>query len=150
MSHDAPQESASGQNHAKGYMEIEHTADCALRIFGSNLRELLVNAACGMTGMMGPMRPESLQSIERCFELEALDAESLLVEWLGELAYLAESELLVFDDFRMHAVSATRLKAVARGYHAAALEKCIKAVTFHNLKIIQTDEGLETTVVFDV
>jgi len=30
------------------------------------------------------------------------------------------------------------------------LEKQIKAVTYHNLKIIKTAEGLEATIVFDV
>lgn len=137
-------------DYTKGYQEIEHTADCALRIFGRNLEELLLNAARGMNSLMGHSFPESPKTVERHFDLEAFDTESLLVEWLSELVYLAETEMLVFDRFRMEEVSPTHLKAVARGYHAIGLEKCIKAVTYHDLNIIQTDKGLETTVVFDV
>ncbi|HEX6384454.1 MAG TPA: archease, partial [Anaerolineae bacterium] len=40
--------------------------------------------------------------------------------------------------------------ATARGGRAPELQKHIKAVTYHNLQIIQTEAGLEATVVFDV
>jgi SHS2 domain-containing protein len=32
----------------------------------------------------------------------------------------------------------------------ASSEKAIKAVTYHNLKIEKTNQGFETTIVFDV
>ncbi|UCD83057.1 MAG: archease [Desulfobacterales bacterium] len=50
----------------------------------------------------------------------------------------------------MHDVSPTHLKATVYGNRAEQLEKHIKAVTYHNLAIIRTAEGLSATVVFDV
>jgi SHS2 domain-containing protein len=39
---------------------------------------------------------------------------------------------------------------VVRGGHVPDLQKHIKAVTYHNLEIVETDQGVEATVVFDV
>jgi SHS2 domain-containing protein len=133
-----------------GFEEVEHTADKALRIFGSNLTELLLSAAEGMTHLMAADVSGISTEIEKSIELDVIDAESLLVEWLNELAYWAESEMLVFKKFRIHKVTATHLQAKIFGGKTSTLEKHIKAVTYHNLKIIKTSQGLEATIVFDV
>ena len=133
-----------------GFEEVEHTADRALRIFGINLRELMISAARGMTQLMVGNASKISTEIEKSIELQAVDAESLLVEWLSELAYWAETEMLIFKKFKITDVSATRLQATVSGGKATELEKHIKAVTYHNLEIIQTPKGLEVTIVFDV
>ncbi len=141
---------STGTSYEVAFEEIEHTADRALRIFGTNLRELLLNAARGMNSLMvTELTPCSVQH-EKSVELDAMDAESLLVEWLSELAYRAETEMLIFHEFDMESVSPTHLKATLTGTRITQLEKHIKAVTYHNLKIIETDKGLAATVVFDV
>ncbi|MCK5418414.1 MAG: archease [Desulfobacterales bacterium] len=50
----------------------------------------------------------------------------------------------------MQNVTATHLQASIFGGKVSELEKHIKAVTYHNLKIIKTSQGLEATIVFDV
>ena len=144
-----------GQNVMVGYQnggfeEIEHTADKALRVHGRNLEQLLLNAARGMNNLMITDVSELPARIKRKVEVDALDAESLLVEWLSELAYWAETEMLIFNKFDLHTVAATHVRATLWGGHVQKLEKHIKAVTYHNLKIVETDTGLDATVVFDV
>ncbi len=132
------------------YEEIEHTADWALRIRGRTLAELLANAAHGMVSLL-VAQPEKIPlEVEEQFELESIDAESLLVDWLSELAYWAEMEQVVFYQFELADVSPTQLKAVVRGGRVPHLLKHIKAVTYHNLQIVKTESGLTATVVFDV
>jgi SHS2 domain-containing protein len=82
--------------------------------------------------------------------LEAIDPESLLVEWLSELAYWAEAEMLIFKTFRIKHLTDNHLVASVTGGKMPALEKLIKAVTYHNLKIKKNQQGLEVTIVFDV
>jgi SHS2 domain-containing protein len=132
------------------FEEIEHTADRALRICGSDLRELLLNAARGINSLLGAPCNAGTEPAAKAVELEAEDAEGLLVEWLSELAYWAESELLVFHRFDLHSLSPTHLKATIHGSRVTQLENHIKAVTYHDLEIIQTEDGLTATVVFDV
>jgi SHS2 domain-containing protein len=133
-----------------GFKEIEHTADRALRIFGTNLTELFLSAAAGLTHLIAADASDISTEIEKSIELDAIDAESLLVEWLSELAYWAESEMLVFKKFRIQKATATHLQAKIFGGKTPMLEKHIKAVTYHNLEIIKTAKGLEATIVFDV
>jgi len=133
-----------------GFEEVEHTADEALRIFGTNLADLFLSAAAGLTHLLAVDVSEISTEIEKSFELDAIDAESLLVEWLGELAYWAESEMLVFKKFRIQKATDTYLQAKVFGGKASMLAKHIKAVTYHNLKIQKTSNGLEATIVFDV
>jgi SHS2 domain-containing protein len=133
-----------------GFEEVEHTADKALRIFGTNLTELFLSAAAGLTHLMAADISDISTEIEKSIELNAIDAESLLVDWLSELTYWAESEMLVFKKFRIRKVTATHLQAKIFGGKTSMLAEHIKAVTYHNLKIIKTSKGLEATIVFDV
>ena len=132
------------------FEEVEHTADWALRVRGSEFRELLVNAARGMSHLLVSDLAAITTDVERRFELDAFDDESLLVEWLSELAYWAEAEMLVFREFELSQVTSDHIEAVVWGGQVHGLQKHIKAVTYHNLEIVETEDGLEATVVFDV
>jgi SHS2 domain-containing protein len=131
------------------FEEVEHTADIAIRVWGRDLAELFANAACGMACQLA--NPSEVgQTMEQQIELEAYDAETLLVAWLGELLYLGERDGCVFTDFDMLEITPARLRAVAWGGLLQEHRRHIKAVTFSDLEIVRTDEGYETTIVFDV
>mgnify|MGYP001815129982 FL=1 len=140
----------TGSRHQVEFEEIEHNEDLALRICWSNLAEFLLNAARGMTSLMTTRHTPCAEHQEKFVALEAMDTETLLVDWLSELAYWAESEMLVFHEFKIESVSPTHLKVRMYGTRLTRLEKHIKAVTYHNLEIVQTGNGLTATVVFDV
>lgn len=134
----------------KPYDIVDHTADWALRVYGRTLAELLQNAATGMNSLMVTQIHALAQDQERHVALQADDAETLLVDWLSELAYLAEMELLIFPSIQLHNVTPTSVTATLHGGRVPELQKHIKAVTYHNLEIVETEDGLEVTVVFDV
>ena len=140
-----------------GFEEVEHMADLALRVRGRDLADLLVNAARGLASLLSPDGDEGSAAEKRAsgeqvrrVEVEAFDAEGLLVEWLTELLYLAERERFVGHTFSVLEVTPTRLRATVRGMTVERLARHIKAVTYHQLAIVQTAEGLETIIVFDV
>jgi SHS2 domain-containing protein len=133
-----------------GFEVVEHTADWALRVWGRDMRELFVSASVGMGALMVADLNSLPLDVERNLELEAFDAETLLVDWLSELAFWAEDEQLVFREFDLEVPSDFRLRAAVRGGRADELVKHIKAVTYHNLVIKKTGQGLEATIVFDV
>ncbi len=132
-----------------GYEEVEHTADWALRVWGRDLRELLLQAAHGMLASVGA-QPAPGRQETRTVEVEAPDQESLLVSWLEELLYHMETRHVTFTDIDLEVESETRLRARVTERPLADLRKHIKAVTYHNLSIQETPRGLEATVVFDV
>ena len=134
------------------FEEIEHTADWAIRVRGADLESLLRNAAIGTLQLIGAM-PQTGSTQKRRIELEAYDAENLLVLWLEELLYLVEMHGSTFTAFTLNIEQANdnvRLTAQVQEIPRTDLQKEIKAVTYHNLKIQASDEGLEATLVFDV
>lgn len=148
-----PTESESKSQEAlpgAGFEEIEHMADWALRVRGRDWPEFLANAAQGLVSLLVADPAAVPLEIQRQVELDAFDGESLLVNWLSELAYWAEADLLVFRQFDLVEVTPIHLQAAVQGGHVSNLQKHIKAVTYHNLEIVRTDEGFEATIVFDV
>ena len=122
------------------YVEIEHTADWAIRVYGTTLPELFVNAATGMYSLMADA--SSVASlVEREIAVKGVDAEALLVNWLNELLYHTEMDGEIFCEFCIQSFEQTRLRAVVKAGRGGALKKQIKAVTFHNLRITPADGG---------
>ena len=130
------------------FEEVEHTADLAIRVRGRTLADLFANAACGMAAQVAVPR-DVAPTVTEQINLEAQDVETLLVAWLGELLYLGERQGCVFTEFDVAEVTGTRIRATVRGRPVAEHVGHIKAVTFSELDIARSDEGFETTVVFD-
>jgi len=135
-------------NSSAGFQERPHTADWELHVWAPDLANLLVQAASGMYALSGVRwQPGPRQT--RRLALFAPDMEGLLVRFLQELLYLSEVEGVAFDDLDVQ-IEDSELRAVLHGAPIAGLDKEIKAVTYHNLRIERTSFGLETHIVFDV
>ena len=134
--------------HPYGYREIEHTADWELEVWAPDLCSLLEQAARGMYALSGlclePTQPE-----RRELKLQAEDAEGLLVVFLGELLHFIEQDNLAFDDFQI-LLDGYALHARLCGSRVQKIDKEIKAVTYHNLQVRQSGQGLRVNIVFDV
>ena len=131
------------------FEEIAHTADWAIQVWAEDLGTLLTESARGMYTLANAVAGPGPR-VKRELSLEAVDAESLLVTFLEELLYLAESEGLLFDRFTFTNISETKIHAIMEGQVLHSQDKEIKAVTFHNLEIRKSERGLEVEIVFDV
>jgi SHS2 domain-containing protein len=136
------------EKRASGYLEISHTADWALKVWAPDLPGLFEQAAHGMYALL-QIRLQPGGDYECPVDLEAEDAEDLLVSFLSELLYLTEQEGLGFDMFDL-VIEDVHLCGRIIGAPVESQAKEIKAVTYHNLAIQKTEQGLETTIVFDV
>ena len=132
-----------------GFEEIEHTADRAFRVTGRDLAELLENAARAIHALDQPQPPGKL-SATREVDVEGVDSESLLVNWLNEILYLEQAHQLVCERFHIDDLKNHRLRARVETRECDRSSTHIKAVTFHNLKIRRTSKGLEAEIVLDV
>ncbi|MGD8736609.1 MAG: bifunctional riboflavin kinase/FAD synthetase [Anaerolineae bacterium] len=131
------------------YQEIEHTADRALRIWGRELPDLFTGAARGMYSLMADL--DGLVTTDWLrVELEALDGETLLVDWLNELLFLTETEGLLFVECIIESLQDDKLVARAGGIRAPLTKAHIKAATFHNLALVQDSTGWSVVLTFDV
>jgi SHS2 domain-containing protein len=131
-----------------GFEEISHTADWSARVWAQDLPSLFIEAARAMNSLSGTVIGTGPRRT-RNFASKGPDVEGLLVAFLSELVYYQEQENLAFDVFDLR-VAAQWLKVEMEGATLESVEKAVKAVTFHNLRIQRTNEGFETTIVFDV
>ncbi len=139
------------------FEELPHTADWSLRVWAADLPSLFMEAACGMNALSGAQPLSEVEGsgprTHRTFETDAPDPESLLVAFLSELVYAAEQEQLTFTRFHVETFERAEgweLKAEMDGAPLASVDKTIKAVTYHNLHVRQTERGVEVEIVFDV
>lgn len=133
----------------RGHRELEHTADWALEVWAPDLGALLEEAARGMYDLLGLEIDRTAPREQRRIELEPPDRETAVVELLGELLYLLETERLAFDTVTVE-VSESSLSVELKGASVRAQTKEIKAVTYHQLEVRDTARGVEAIVVFDV
>ncbi|HSJ58650.1 MAG TPA: bifunctional riboflavin kinase/FAD synthetase [Anaerolineae bacterium] len=132
------------------YYEIEHTADRALQVWGKDLPDLFAGAARGMFALLSDVNDGGLATRWYDVTLEALDRETLLVDWLNELLYLSEVEGVLFFDFRMLWVNDKSLQARVGGVPGEPDKTHIKATTFHDLALVADEAGWSTVITFDV
>ena len=131
-----------------GFRELRHTADWEIEVWAPSLPRLFEQAAVGMYALSGAgLYPEP--RLTRTLDLEAGDAESLLIKFLNELLFQGEQYGLAFDVFNLE-IDACRLRAELHGAPMTEPSKEIKAVTYHNLAIQSGARGLEVRIVFDV
>jgi SHS2 domain-containing protein len=136
----------------KRFEEIPHTADWSFRAFGKDLAELFENAAFALFALQGGLKcvGDGAKEATRRVEASGIDYESLLVNWLSELLYLQESHHEIYPRTQIDELSPTALRAQVFGTPYRQLDKLIKAVTYHNLKIEPTLGGWKAVVVVDV
>jgi SHS2 domain-containing protein len=132
-----------------GFRERAHTADWELEVWAPDLPSLLEQSARGMYALSG-LQLQSGSPQTRSIILHGEDAESLLVRFLTELLWLEQEQGLGFDEFSLVVDSLYNLQAQLGGSGIVKLDKEIKAVTYHNLAIQTTKQGLRVRIVFDV
>lgn len=132
-----------------GYQELDHTADLALKVWAEDFPSLLLQSVQGMYHLMA-IEVQDESSLQTEFHLDAGDREAQLVDFLSEILYLCEDESQAYFDFIFEETDDDGWIVIAIGKEVTDQGSLIKAVTFHNLNIENTDYGLETTIVFDV
>jgi SHS2 domain-containing protein len=87
-------------------------------------------------------------------EVQARDREELLVNWLSELLFLLEVRQLLPAEFVIDSISDCRLQAWVRGesldFERHFLEREIKAVTYHQIRVEQVAGGWQAQVFVDL
>ncbi len=140
---------------------IPHTADIKLRVYGKTLEDLFRNALIGMFQSIGPQIKGCILKNERvlCKELpfsheinlDSIDQEALLVDFLSEALYLSDVYNEAYLDAKIHELSNSHIRATIYGAKVTGYEVVeIKAVTHHDLAIKQENGLWQTDIVFDI
>ena len=134
------------------YEILDHTADTGIRAYGVTELELFENAAWGMFDLMFDLT--SLKPQRDVPVVAAGDSlEELLVNWLSELLYQAETLGLALCYFTVDRLETGGMQGSAGGTPASTTElrgPPIKAVTYHDLAVVETPNTWWARIIFDV
>jgi SHS2 domain-containing protein len=119
------------------YEFIEHTADVAIKAYGKSIGESFENAATGMFEVITDLsRVEPVGEYE--VRVKSDNIENLLVDWLGELLFLLETQEVLLSEFdvkieNLSLVAKVKGEAIDREKHV--LRSDVKACTYHMLEV---------------
>lgn len=128
---------------------VEHIADVGFRAWGETLGNLFEQAAEALISFGSH---SSHTTAERNIRVQGEDYESLLVNWLSEILYLFDSGEFVPVRFHVGSVSPTQLDARIEGEPGGARQwnLIVKAITYHEIEVRETDGRWEARVILDV
>jgi SHS2 domain-containing protein len=131
--------------------ELAHTSEIGLRVRADSLNALFGCLARAMISMTGVQEDGAADPLVLEVDAEGVDAESLLVNWLNEVLYLHEVTGLVPQTVTIHSLHRTAITGTLEGRPAGgAGDLQVKAVTYHQLAIVQEEEGWKAEVFFDI
>ncbi len=139
-----------------GYKFIEHPADIAVEITAESIEELFET---GAEAWKASVLENSSAEIpfEFMIETESSTLEELLVEFLSELNFMLFSKKLVYSKTKSLIIDENnnyKLKAMLYfedfnpSWHQ--LKNEIKAITYHQMKIVKTGNTYSSKLILDI
>jgi protein archease len=133
------------------YRWLEHTAELGLLIEAASDEDVFREALAAFTELIGDGDTRERERLDVPVALRAATVADLLVAWLEELVFLADTERLVPDEAHELRLEAgePELRAIVRGSRGAP-RPIVKAVTYHGLEFAREGGRSRAHVVFDV
>jgi SHS2 domain-containing protein len=132
---------------------LEHPSDVGLEVRGRSLMEVFEYAALGLTAVI--VDSESVEPKEnRTVAIQETDRERLLVQWLSEILYLYDGEGFLVSSAAVSLAGDGILEATLRGEQLIPgkhrLRTDVKAITYHQLCVEESSDGILARVFFDL
>ncbi len=139
---------------AQRYELFDHTADVGVRVRAPSLAELLAPATDGLYAIIGDLVTDGREAELRELELGADEPALLLRDYLAEVLGLFEMGRLMVTTVEAREFSQARLAATVQlqriDMTASTLEREVKAVTYHELRVCRVADGYEATYIVDI
>ncbi|MGE5280217.1 MAG: archease [Deltaproteobacteria bacterium] len=135
---------------------VPHTADVAVKIEGGSLKELFGAAAKAMFAVLVVKKANGPAGdlTELAIEKKEGSLEDLLKAWLDELLFEFQANGRILHRIKALSVGedalSARVLSCALNRDLYDVKDEIKAVTYHELKVVKARRGWEAFVVFDV
>lgn len=132
------------------YELINSPSELRLKIYGSSQEDLFRNALEVMFESAEPLTAEEKKRVTRSLNITARDLESLLVDFLSESLTLSDIYNEAYDALKVDMMDAQHIRAELQGYKVRGFEIEIKAVTYHDVRIVTQAGQLSTELVLDI
>jgi SHS2 domain-containing protein len=124
-----------------------HTADIRIRLRAASPEELVADAVRALMAVMKPGAGPAAPDVE--IFLEAPDLTALLVDFLNEILLRCHIDRQAFEPESI-VLSGTAVTARLFARAAVHFQEDVKAVTYHEADVVQSEGVWTTTLVLDV
>ena len=132
---------------------FDHTADLGLRIRAGDLDTLFAEAGACLLACMVDDPAAVLATESQTLAIAGTDREYLLFDWLRELLHRSDEARMLWCRFDVR-LTATGLTATISGEpfdpSRHLLSREVKAITYHGLKLEESDGGFLAEVIVDI
>ena len=133
-------------------LEDVATADVAFEAEGETLEELYKSSAEATSNIMVSL--DTLEeNIEKTFSVTGDNPEKLLFNFLNELIFIKDADLLIFKSFDIK-IDKNKLECTAKGdklnHESQKHGVDVKAVTYHMFKVEQVNDNWKAFVILDI
>ena len=129
---------------------VEHTGEVELRLEAPTQAELFAEAGRALAELMLEDPAAREPDVQITVEVHARDREQLLLKWLNELVFQAETNKAVFTRLDVRKASDDQLRAELHGVSEPVLKTAVKAATYHDLRVAREGDRWLARVVLDV
>jgi SHS2 domain-containing protein len=128
---------------------LDHTGELALELTSETVDGVFAEAVAALGELLCPPGASRTTNERREIAATARDVPALLVAWLEEILFAAETSSFVPVSAATVGVATDAVRGVVEGFTATP-RPLVKAVTYHALDCAPVDGGWRAHVVLDV
>jgi SHS2 domain-containing protein len=137
----------------KKYRLTTRQSELAVKVVGSSQADLFANSAYALFDVMTDV--EKIEIKDRLpLEVEGVDRDDLMVNWMRELLYLYQGSGYLLKEFQIHEVKDTLVKADVCGEKIDPdrheIKKEIGAVAYHQSRMAKTGNQWTAQLILEV
>ncbi len=137
----------------RGYKIIKNSPELIVKVVGKTKSELLTKSGFAIFDLMTDL--EKVQIQERLpLEVEGIDDDDLMVNWMRELLYLYQGSGYLLKEFEVHETREFYVRAEGRGEKydpdRHEIQREIRAVVYHQCRIGKTGDQWTAQVNFEL
>ena len=130
---------------------ISHTADLALKVWGNDLKELVVSSIMGYVSLL--TSSENVDQIEtKWFTIDFSTSENLIVRILNKMIYLFDAQGFIPNHVEVEIFTNTvSCKVYGESFDERKhlVKHCIKAATYCGLNVVSDENCLSARIILD-
>lgn len=137
----------------KKYRLMTRHSELAVKVVGNSQADLFANSAFALFDVMTDV--EKIEIKERLpLEVEGVDRDDLMVNWMRELLYLYQGSGYLLREFQVREVKDTLVKADVCGEKIDPdrheIKKEVAAVAYHQSRMEKTGNQWTAQLIFEV
>jgi len=137
----------------KKYRTVSRASDLAVKIFGKSQAELFANSAFALFDLMTDVDKVELRD-HLPLEVEGVDRDDLMVNWMRELLYLYQGSGYLLKEFAVREVRDNYIRGQVSGEKfdpdRHEMRREIRAVVPHQSRMEKTGEQWTAQVVLEL